>query len=73
MPTVDVIVPAYNAAQYLAAAIESVVAQTFGDWRMILVDDGSTDGTPEIARTYVERLGAKLEFFGRISGSPRWR
>ena len=62
MPTVDVIVPAYNAAQYLAAAIESVVAQTFGDWRMILVDDGSTDGTPEIARTYVERLGAKLKY-----------
>jgi glycosyltransferase involved in cell wall biosynthesis len=62
MPTVDVIIPAYNAAKYLSKAIESVIAQTFDDWRIILVDDGSTDETPEIARPFVEQLGAKLKY-----------
>jgi glycosyltransferase involved in cell wall biosynthesis len=62
MPTIDVIIPAYNAAKYLPVAIESVIAQTFADWRIILVDDGSTDETPEIARMFLEQLGAKLKY-----------
>lgn len=62
MPTVDVIVPAYNAAKYLLKAIESVIAQTFVDWRIILVDDGSTDETPEIVRPFIEQLGPKLKY-----------
>ena len=61
MPTVDVIIPAYNAAKYLPAAIESVIAQTFEDWRILLVDDGSTDNTAEIVAPFVERLGDKLK------------
>lgn len=60
MPTVDVIVPAYNAARTLAAALDSVVAQTFTDWRILLVDDGSKDETPAIAAAYKARLGDKL-------------
>jgi glycosyltransferase involved in cell wall biosynthesis len=60
MPVVDVIIPAYNAAAYLSLAIESVIAQTFEDWRIILVDDGSTDETPSIAAAYSARLGDRL-------------
>ncbi len=60
MPTVDIIVPAYNAAAFLPAALDSVIAQTFPDWRIILVDDGSQDNTPEIAGAYSSRLGEKL-------------
>src|ERR1700676_1975812 len=70
MPTVDVIMPAHNAAKYLRTAIESVVAQTFDDWRIILVDDGSTDETPEIARLFVERLGAKLKYIRQKNKGP---
>lgn len=43
---ISVIVPAYNAEDYLEEAILSVFSQTFGDWELILVDDGSTDSTP---------------------------
>jgi glycosyltransferase involved in cell wall biosynthesis len=62
MPTVDVIIPAYNAARYLRIAIESVIAQTFDDWRIILVDDGSTDNTAEVVAPFIEQLGPKLKY-----------
>lgn len=47
--------PAYNVAGYLAEAIESVLAQTRPDWRMIIVDDCSTDSTLSVAREYEDR------------------
>jgi glycosyltransferase involved in cell wall biosynthesis len=62
MATVDVIIPAYNAAKYLPYALDSVIAQTFEDWRVVLVDDGSTDTTPGVIEPYIERLGAKLTY-----------
>jgi glycosyltransferase involved in cell wall biosynthesis len=62
MPKVDIIVPAYNAARFLPEALESVVAQTFTDWRILLVDDGSTDHTAEIVSQFADRLGPKLSY-----------
>lgn len=62
MPTVDVIIPAYNAARFLPAAIESVMAQTFQDWRILLVDDGSKDNIAEVIAPYLQRLGDKLKY-----------
>jgi glycosyltransferase involved in cell wall biosynthesis len=53
--TVSVLLPAYNAAKYVSAAIESVIAQTFGDWEIVAVDDRSTDDTPQI----LDAWGAK--------------
>lgn len=55
-PTVSVIVPTYNSEALLPRALDSVVAQTFDDWEIVLIDDGSTDGTPEVAARYAERL-----------------
>lgn len=48
MARVDVLMPAYNAAATIREAIESIRAQTFADWRLIVVDDGSTDATAAI-------------------------
>ena len=62
MPKVDVIIPAYNAAKYLPIAIESVVAQTFEDWRILLIDDGSTDNTVEVIAPFLRQLGPKLQY-----------
>ena len=58
-PTVSVVMPAYNAADYLAEAIESVLAQTFGDFELIVINDGSTDRTREILASF-ERRDARV-------------
>ena len=47
-PKISVIMPAYNAAAYIEAAIRSVMAQTFGDWELIVVDDCSKDETVQV-------------------------
>jgi glycosyltransferase involved in cell wall biosynthesis len=57
MPRVSVVLATFNRAAHLQAAIESVVAQTFGDWELIVVDDGSTDSTCEVVLPFTERHG----------------
>lgn len=52
MPKVSVITPVYNAERFIGLAVNSVLAQTFQDWEMIIVDDGSTDTTPQVLAVY---------------------
>lgn len=51
-PVISLMMPAYNAGQYIQTAIESVLAQTVPDWELIVVDDGSTDRTAEIVHSF---------------------
>lgn len=52
MPFFSVVIPLYNKRNYVAAAIESVLAQTFGDFELLIVDDASTDGSAAVAKTF---------------------
>lgn len=54
MPKVSIIVPAYNSARTLAETLASLTAQTFADFEIVVVDDGSTDDTAKIARAHVD-------------------
>ena len=54
-PTVSVLLPVYNAERYLREAVESVLAQTFTDFELLVVDDGSTDGSLAILREFERR------------------
>jgi glycosyltransferase involved in cell wall biosynthesis len=54
-PLVSVVMPVYNAERFLAEAIESVLAQTYPHFELVLVDDGSHDGSPRIAREYAAK------------------
>lgn len=54
-PRVSVVIPAYNHARFLPRAIESVLAQDYPDVELIVIDDGSTDDTPEVLARYADR------------------
>ena len=55
MPRVSTILPTFNGSRTIARAIESVLAQSFTDYELIVVDDGSTDGTAQVVRSFSER------------------
>ncbi|MFQ5936745.1 MAG: glycosyltransferase family 2 protein, partial [Acidiferrobacterales bacterium] len=61
-PLVSAIIIFFNAEKYLEEAIESVFAQTYSNWELLLCDDGSTDGSTEIARRYEECYPNKVRY-----------
>jgi glycosyltransferase involved in cell wall biosynthesis len=68
---VSVVVPFLNAALFLREAIESVVAQTYGKWELLLVDDGSSDGSSQIAGEYAARFRRRVARLAHPDGGSR--
>ncbi|MBN1794094.1 MAG: glycosyltransferase family 2 protein [Candidatus Omnitrophica bacterium] len=56
MPAVSIIIPTYNRGRFLQTAIDSVMRQSYADWELIVVDDGSTDETSGILKDYGHRI-----------------
>ncbi len=54
-PVISVVIPTYNGERYLMQTVGSVQAQTFADWELIVVDDGSKDGTPALAQALADQ------------------
>jgi len=66
-PLISVLVPTYNQAKYLPAALDSLIAQTYGNWEAIVVNDGSTDETPLIMERYAGR-DQRIRLFHKENG-----
>ncbi len=73
LPLVTVITPAYNVEAYLDETVTSVLAQTRGDFEYLIVDDGSTDGTAEIASRFARTDPRVAVVAGRHAGSAAAR
>ena len=59
VPAISVIIPCYKQAEFLPEAVESVIAQTFTDWEIVIVDDGSPDATGQVADTLARQNPTK--------------
>jgi glycosyltransferase involved in cell wall biosynthesis len=68
-PRVSIITPAFNAARFLRDTIESVLRQTFDDWELLVVDDGSTDETVPIIESFVAR-DARIRQLRQANAGP---
>lgn len=67
-PKISVIVPVYNAEKHLRRCVDSILAQRYTDFELLLIDDGSTDGSGRICDDYAKTTGDKIQVFHKPNG-----
>lgn len=69
MPTLSVILPVYNAASFIRETVDSILAQSFGDFELLCIDDGSTDDTPSLLEDYAQSDN-RIRIIRQENGGP---
>lgn len=64
---ISIVLPVYNAERFLRSTVQMVLAQTCGDWELIAVDDGSTDGTPALLQQFAQE-NARIQVVSQANG-----
>jgi len=67
MPKVSIIIPTYNRADLLPRAVQSVINQTYKDWELLIVDDGSADNTKEVVEKFAKK-DPRIKYFYKENG-----
>lgn len=67
MPTISIIIPVYNAERYLQECLESIRVQSYKDFEVILIDDGSTDNSASICKSFV-KIDSRFQFYHKTNG-----
>ena len=75
MPRVTVVTPNYNHARYLPERIDSILAQTFQDFELLILDNASTDDSREVIGSYARHQNVRAIFNAENNGSPykQWK
>ena len=68
MPKLSIILPTYNRGKFITTALSSIIEQTFSDWELIIVDDGSTDDTKKQVETADAENPGKIKYFYQENG-----
>jgi glycosyltransferase involved in cell wall biosynthesis len=68
-PLISVIIPCYNYGLYLGACIDSIIAQTYQNWECLIIDDGSSDNSIEVAKQYSD-TDFRVKFFMQKNAGP---
>ena len=68
MIKVDIILPTYNCEKYIEEAMNSIVGQSFENWKLIIIDDGSTDSTPQLIEKYLKDKRISLKKLEKNTG-----
>lgn len=72
MPKVSVCIPSYNSSRFLGQTIESVLAQRYSDYELVILDNASTDGTPELCSRYTDPRIRYLRFEELVGQAANW-
>ena len=66
-PIFSIVVPTYNQAQFLPEALDSILSQTYDNWEAVVVNDGSTDETPQVLKNYAEK-DSRIRIVNKTNG-----